>query len=124
MSTLEGWLCKNANVDRVHTDPLGGTRRQHLIISCKHWLTKSVGPDVIQAALARVGLSQPPVVDVVAIATSGRFTNDAIRVIDQHNNDRGRPEIEPWADSHLEGLLAQRPDLARPELRAEDRPAI
>ncbi|HEX5247797.1 MAG TPA: restriction endonuclease [Gaiellaceae bacterium] len=108
---------RDLSVERVHIDPLGGTKRQHVIIACKHWLSKSVTPDIVQAALARVPLSEPPPVDVLVIATSGRFTNDAVRVIDQHNNSRLRPEIEPWAESHLEGLLAQRPDLTPPGLR-------
>jgi hypothetical protein len=112
---------RDLSVARVHIDPLGGTKRQHVLISCKHWLKRSVGPDVVQAALARVRLSQPPPIDVLVIATSGRFTNDAIRVIDQHNNDRERPEIEPWAESHLEGLLSERPDLVPTGLRPDTR---
>jgi hypothetical protein len=108
---------RDLSVERVHVDPLGGTKRQRVMISCKHWLSKSVGPDVVHAALARVPLSEPPPVDVLVVATSGRFTSDAVRVIDQHNNGRLRPEIEPWAESHLEGLLAQRPDLAPLGLR-------
>jgi hypothetical protein len=101
----------------THVDPLGGTKRQHVIIACKHWLSNSIDPDVVRAALARVPLSEPPLVDVLVIATSGRFTNDAVRVIDHHKNSRLRPEIEPWAESHLEGLLAQQPDLAPAGLR-------
>jgi len=112
---------RDLSVDRVHADLLGGTKRQHVIISCKHWLTKSIGPDVIHAALARIRLSEPPAVDLLVIATSGRFTKDAVTVMDQHNNDRERPEIEPWAESHLEGLLFQRPDLTPPGLRPDDR---
>jgi hypothetical protein len=108
---------RDLSVERVHIDLLGGTKRQRVIISCKHWLSKSIGPDVVHAALARVPLSEPPPVDVVVIATSGRFTNDAVRVIDHHNNTGLRPEIEPWAESHLEGLLAQRPDLVPTALR-------
>jgi hypothetical protein len=108
---------RDLSVERVHTDPLGGTKRQRVIISCKHWLSRSIDPDVVHAALARVPLSEPPPVDVLVIATSGRFTNDAVRVIDHHNNSRLRPEVEPWAESHLEGLLAQRPDLAPTGLR-------
>lgn len=108
---------RDLSVERVHTDPLGGTKRQRVIIACKHWLSKSVDPDVVHAALARVPLSEPPPVDVLVVATSGRFTNDAVRVIDHHNNGRIRPEIEPWAESHLEGLLAQRPDLSPTGLR-------
>jgi Restriction endonuclease len=108
---------RDLSVERVYSDLLGGTKRQHVIISCKHWLSRSIDPDVVNSALARVSLSEPPPVDVVVIATSGRFTNDAVRVIDHHNNARLRPEIEPWAESHLEGLLAQRPDLAPTGLR-------
>jgi hypothetical protein len=98
-------------------DPLGGVKRQRVVISCKHWRSKSIGPDVIHAAIARASLAEPPPVDVLVIATSGRFTADAVRVIDHHSNERRRPELEPWPDSHLEGLLAQRPDLAPAALR-------
>ncbi len=108
---------RDLSVERVYIDPLGGTKRQRVIIACKHWLSKSIGPDVVHAGLARVTLSEPPPVDILVIATSGRFTNDAVRVIDHHNNGRARPEIEPWAESHLEGLLSQRPDLAPTGLR-------
>jgi hypothetical protein len=119
------WLTKthapdggqDLSVDRVHVDPLGGVKRQRVVISCKHWRSKSIGPDVIHAAIARASLAEPPPVDVLVIATSGRFTADAVRVIDHHSNERRRPELEPWPDSHLEGLLAQRPDLAPAALR-------
>jgi hypothetical protein len=50
-------------------------------------------------------------VDVLIIATSGRFTNDAVSWIEKHNHARERPYIEMWAESHLESLLAQRPYL-------------
>jgi hypothetical protein len=35
---------RDLSVYRVHEDPLGGTIRQRVIIQCKHWLSKSVGP--------------------------------------------------------------------------------
>ena len=38
---------RDLSVYRVYTDPLGGTLRQRVIIQCKHWLTKSVGPTEI-----------------------------------------------------------------------------
>lgn len=109
---------RDLSVERVYIDPLGGTKRQHVVISCKHWLSKSIGPDAVSAALARVSISEPPPIDVLVIAASGRFTNDAVRVIEAHNNARRRPEVEPWAESHLEGLLAQRPDLTPVGLRS------
>ena len=48
----------------------------------------------------------------LVIATSGRFTADAVAWIDKHNEAANQPTIEMWAESHLELLLAQRPHLA------------
>lgn len=108
---------RDLSVERVHNDPLGGTKRQQVVIACKHWRSRSITPDVLSALLARIPLSEPPAVDILVIATSGRFTHDAVRLIEARNNSRLRPEVEPWAESHLEGLLAQRPDLAPARLR-------
>jgi hypothetical protein len=52
-----------------------------------------------------------PRVAVVVIATSGRFTTDAIQWIETHNASGQPPRIEMWPESHLEYLLASRPDL-------------
>jgi Restriction endonuclease len=38
---------RDLSVYRVHSDPLGGTLRQRVIIQCKHWQSKSVGPSEI-----------------------------------------------------------------------------
>jgi hypothetical protein len=45
---------------------------------------------------------EPPPVDVLVIATSGRFTADAVRWIENHNNARKHPTVEMWPESHLE----------------------
>jgi hypothetical protein len=55
---------------------------------------------------------EPPKVDVLIIATSGRFTSDAIDWIERRNAERLVPAIEMWPESHLESLIAQRPWLA------------
>jgi hypothetical protein len=49
---------------------------------------------------------------VLIIATSGRFSADAVTWIEQHNNAGATPFIEMWPDSTLETLLAQKPYLA------------
>jgi hypothetical protein len=56
-------------------------------------------------------LLEPPPVDVVIIATSGRFTADAVAWVDSHNHARERPDVEIWPESHLERLLARWPHL-------------
>jgi hypothetical protein len=50
-------------------------------------------------------------VDVLVIATSGRFAADAVQWIEKHNTAGAAPRIEMWAESHLEQLLAARPAL-------------
>lgn len=55
-------------------------------------------------------LHQPPVDDLV-IATSGRFTADVVAGIETQNVTRTPMRISLWPNSHLELLLAQRPEI-------------
>jgi hypothetical protein len=102
---------RDLSVDRVHHDELGGTKRRRVIIQCKHWLTKSVAADEVAAACAQMDHWEPPTVDVLVIATSGRFTSDGVDWVEKHNNAGKHPEVEMWPESHLERLLAKRPHL-------------
>ena len=90
---------------------LAGSLRYRVIIQCKHWLTKSVAVPDTSAACSEMALWDAPPVDVLVIATSGRFTTDAIDWIEKHNHSRASPKIEMWAESHLEMLLARRPHI-------------
>lgn len=100
---------RDLSVYRVYTDPLGGTIRQRVIIQCKHWLTKSVGPAEVSTLRDQMKLWEPPRVDVHVIATSGRFTSDAVAIIEKHNQSDTALRIEMWPESHIERLLASRP---------------
>jgi hypothetical protein len=102
---------RDISVDRVTNDALIGTRTQRVIIQAKHWLTRSVRPADVSETLAQIALWAPPRVDFLIVATSGRFTADAVSWIEKHNEKGEQPVIEMWADSHLELLLAQRPHL-------------
>jgi len=102
---------RDLSVYRVHEDSLSGTMRQRIIIQCKHWMTKSVSVDEVAVLKEQVKLWEPPLVDCVIIATSGRFTSDAVALIEKHNQTGHSPRFEMWADSHLEMLLASRPAL-------------
>lgn len=102
---------RDLSVYRVHEDALSGTLRQRIIIQCKHWTSKSVSVDEIAALKEQVKLWEPPLVDCVIIATSGRFTSDAVALIEKHNQSGQSPRIEMWPESHLEMLLASRPAL-------------
>lgn len=100
---------RDLSVYRVYTDSLGGTLRQRVIIQCKHWLRKSVGANEIAVLRGQMKIWEPPRVDVHVIATSGRFTSDAVTIIEKHNQSDSALRIEMWAESHLERLLASRP---------------
>lgn len=102
---------RDISVDRVLTDGLTGTRRERVLVQCKHWLSRSVGASELATLKEQVGLWEPPRVDVLVIATTGRFSADAVRLIEKRNEDGTRPRIEMWPDSHLELLLARRPRL-------------
>ena len=56
-------------------------------------------------------LWQPPRVDRLIFATSGRFTADAISLIEKHNQSDRALAIYMWPESHIERLLAARPHL-------------
>jgi hypothetical protein len=102
---------RDLSVIKVETDPLAGVRRYRVIIQCKHWLSKSIGPTDVSDARSQMELWQPPRVDQLIVATTGRFTVDAIALIEQHNQADRALHISMWPDSHLETLLAARPHL-------------
>lgn len=102
---------RDLSVARVEVDALGGVRRYRVILQCKHWLSKSVGAGDVSNARSQMELWQPPRVDQLVIATSGRFTADAIAMIENHNQSDRALHIAMWPESHLERLLAARPHL-------------
>lgn len=100
---------RDLSVDRVAHDTLTGTIRTRVIVQCRHWLTKSIGVDDIAGLKERMRLWEPPRVDVLILATSGRFATDAVAWIEKHNQSDSGLRIEMWPESHLERLLASRP---------------
>lgn len=102
---------RDLSVLRVHNDPLGGVFRHRTIIQCKHWLSKSVSVSDIAEIKEQMKLWEPPKVDIQVIATSGRFTSDAVALVEKHNQSDSGLRIEMWPESHLERLLSSRPSL-------------
>jgi hypothetical protein len=103
---------RDLSLERILLDGGGTTRTERVIVQAKHWTTKSVAPVDVATTLAALPMWEPPVIRAVIIATSGRFTADAVAVVDKHNTEGKMPFIELWPESRLEVLLAQRPDLA------------
>ncbi|HWB44883.1 MAG TPA: restriction endonuclease, partial [Hyphomicrobiaceae bacterium] len=100
---------RDLSVYRVNEDELAGTSRQRTIIQCKHWLTKSVAPPDIATLREQMKLWEPPKIDMLVIATSGRFTSDAVDLVERQNQSDSALRIAMWPESHLEKLLASRP---------------
>lgn len=102
---------RDLSVTRIANDKLSGVMRSRVIIQCKHWLSKSVSLQDVTELVAAMSLWEPPKVNVLIIATSGRFTTDAVDYIEKHNQSDRALKIEMWPESHLELLLAERPAL-------------
>lgn len=102
---------RDLSVDRAINDGAGGVRVERVIVQAKHWLTKSVTLGDVSTNEAAVSLWEPPPVHGLIIATSGRFTTDAVDYIEKHNNEGKRPLIDMWPESRLETLLSERPHL-------------
>ncbi|MFD1986240.1 restriction endonuclease [Mesorhizobium newzealandense] len=100
---------RDLSVTRVIQDELSGTLRLRVVIQCKHWTSRSVSLADVSSTKDQMALWPNPRVDVLVIATSGRFTADAVAWVEQHNANGGSPRIEMWPESHLERLLAARP---------------
>lgn len=102
---------RDLSVTRVTKDPLSGTARQRVIIQCKNWGEKSVSVPDIATLKEQVRLWDKPRVDVLIIATTGRFSADAVGSTETHNASDNALKLEMWPESHLERLLAARPAL-------------
>lgn len=99
-------------LDRVLHDGTGTTRRERVIVQAKHWLTKSVNVSAVADTVSNMALWTPPAVNGLVIATSGRFTADAVDWIERRNALGNAPLIDMWPDARLESLLSQRPGLS------------
>lgn len=102
---------RDVGATRIRTDSLSGYSQERVVIQCKHWLSRSIRDDDIHKEIVSVEHWVNPVVDVLVIATSGRFTADAVSWVERHNAKGVRPRVEMWNDAKLENLLADRPHL-------------
>ena len=98
---------RDLSAQRVSVDALSGTRRERVIVQCKAW-RRSLGIPECAAALAPLSTWEPPAIDVLVIATTSRFSADAVLWIERHNVRGDRPRIEP------SGRQQPRDDARRP----------
>jgi hypothetical protein len=82
---------RDLSVYRVQHDLLAGTSRTRVIVQCKHWLSKTLNVEYVSLAWNQMALWNAPPVDVLVIATSGRFSTDAVDWIEKHNDAQKQP---------------------------------
>ena len=104
MATRAADRGRDLSVTHVSNDPLLGSRRSRVIIQCKHWQQKSVSVNEIATLKEQMALWGDPRVDLLIIATSGRFTSDAVAAVERHNASNNALRIEMWPESALERL--------------------
>jgi hypothetical protein len=102
---------RDLSVTRITKDPLSGTTRSRVVIQCRHRPKEGVSVSDITTLREQMKLWGDPPVNVLIVATTGRFTADAVGVTEKHNLSDRSLRIEMWPDSHLERLLASRPAL-------------
>lgn len=103
---------RDLSFDRLLHDETGGTRIERVIVQAKHWQSKSVNISDLSSAVAAMKLWEPPAVQSLIVATSSRFTSDAVSWTERHNQGGAAPYVELWPDNRLESLLAQKPHIA------------
>lgn len=102
---------RDLSLVRTAGDRMAGPIGSRTIIQCRYWLNQSVLPSDVGNLRDQMTLWERPRVDVLAIATSGRFASDAVALIERHNQSERARRIEMWPESFLEALLAERPAL-------------
>ena len=113
------WLMKTNASDRgrdlsVYRNLLDGSgrnRQERVVVQAKHWRSKSVDPASISDVVSRLPAWEPPHIHALVVATSGRFTPDAVRFVEARNEKGSDPRIEMWPETELEAMLARRPEL-------------
>lgn len=95
--------------DWAHSDETRGTVREKFVIQCKHRRNSNISASDIED-LRNITITYGNV-DVYLIITSGKFTDQALQVIQEWNENNAKPKVEVWGDWKLEQLLASHPDL-------------
>lgn len=94
----------------VVANELLGDRRERVIVQAKHWPKKGISNDEIADLVnAKLPLWEGEPIKGLIIATTGTFTQDAVKWVERHNGKAERPWIKLWAGPDLEAILRKRP---------------
>lgn len=94
-------------------DGLVSDRYERVIVQAKHWPKRGVSAsEIADLVHAKLKLWEGEPVRGLIVATTGSFTQDAVRWVDDHNRTATRPDIILWSSSEVEMLLRRWPAVA------------
>lgn len=102
---------RDIGVDWVTNDETRGTIREKCVIQCKHRIGNNISASEIEN-LQNITITYGNV-DLYLIVTCGKFTDQAIQVVQEWNKRNTKPKVEMWGDWKLEQLLASHPELIK-----------
>lgn len=95
---------------QVVSDGLLSEDHLRVIVQAKHWPARGVGAsEIAELVHSKLPLWEGEPVRVLIVATTGSFTQDAVRWVDDHNRAAKRPNIVLWSSSELEAILRKWP---------------
>lgn len=95
---------------QVVRDGLLSEAHLRVIVQAKHWPARGISPsEIAELVNAKLPLWEGEPVRVLIVATTGSFSQDAVRWMDNHNRAANRPSIVPWSSSELEAILRKWP---------------
>lgn len=93
-------------------DGLIGERWQRVVVQAKHWPKRGIGASTIAELIyAKLPLWEGEPIQGLIMATTGSFTQDAVRWVDEHNRAAKRPDIVLWSRNEVEILLQKWPHI-------------
>ncbi|WP_338596930.1 restriction endonuclease [Saccharopolyspora sp. SCSIO 74807] len=99
---------------RVIRDELTEPRRERVIVQGRHRPKRGVNAsDIADLVHAKIPLWEGVPVRGLIVATTGHFTQDAVRWVNDHNDMAKRPDIVLWSRNELTALLTRRPWIAQ-----------
>jgi Restriction endonuclease len=85
-------------------------RQERVIVQAKHRPNHGVkDSDIADLVHAKLPLWEGEPVRGLIVATTGSFTEKAVRWVEDHNRAGKRPDIDIWSSNELEGLLRKYP---------------
>lgn len=102
---------RDLSLERILRTPTGESRVERVLVQAKHWRSKSIGDSDLSSLVVKAETWVPPF-HAVIMATSGRFTSDAVTWSEVRASSGRRPDVELWSEADLERLLSRSPSIA------------